>query len=232
MNTILCVKHGTKYDATYVNNLYNMVERHCSLPFQFICLTDNATGIQDKIKIKDLPAGLQGWWCKPYIFAEELNLTSPVLYIDLDVVIANSIDKLFTYYPNNWCTIRDFTRAQRPDWQKYNSSVIRYNPKELYYVWAHFRRQAKEMQRMFYGDQDYLYHITKEKPAKLFPDEWIKSWKWEIRKDKTLAPGGRGNRKLKFVEDVTPSEECCICVFHGDPNPHNCDDPWVVDNWQ
>ena len=30
---ILCVKHGTKYSADYVNKLYNMVSRHCNISF-------------------------------------------------------------------------------------------------------------------------------------------------------------------------------------------------------
>ena len=62
--------------------------------------------------------------------------------------------------------------------------------------------------------------------------EWIRSWKWEIRRTKNFKPGGiRGNRVLEQIENVTPPPECCICVFHGDPNPHRCRDPWVVENW-
>ena len=37
--------------------------------------------------------------------------------------------------------------------------------------------------------------------------------------------------KFAQIEDVKPPAECCICVFHGDPNPHNCEDPWVEINW-
>jgi len=42
----------------------------------------------------------------------------------------------------------------------------------------------------------------------------------------------RGKRKFKYVESVTPRVECCVAVFHGDPNPHYCEDPWVVENWK
>ena len=58
------------------------------------------------------------------------------------------------------------------------------------------------------------------------------SWKWEIRKNRQFATGGtKGNRKLAEIENVVPRPETCIAVFHGDPNPANCDDPWVVENW-
>ncbi len=41
VNTILCVKWGEKYSNDYVLNLKNQCENHCSIPFNFYCLTDN-----------------------------------------------------------------------------------------------------------------------------------------------------------------------------------------------
>jgi hypothetical protein len=209
-----------------------MVKRHCTVPFKFACLTEDPTGIHQDIQIIPLPNNLRGWWCKPYMFSKQAGLKGTILYMDLDVVIADNIDKLWTYETKNWCVIRDFTRAQRPDWQKYNSSIIRFRPEQMYFIWEEFARDANKIQRTYWGDQDYLYVVTKNNPAKLWPDSWIQSWKWEIRKDKTLARGNRGDRKLVNVEDVEPPEHCCVTVFHGDPNPHNCDDPWVKANWK
>ena len=232
-NYILCLKHGTKYSSDYVNKLYNGVKRNCTLDFEMVCLTDDHRGIHEDIKIIQLPAGLQGWWCKPYMYSKDLPLHGTVLYLDLDVVIADNIDKLFSYQPNHWCTIRDFTRAMRPKWPKYNSSVIRFKTGQLDHVWQEYIKDPKIIQRKYFGDQDYLFEATRNNQAMLYPDSWIQSWKWEVRKDKTFAPGGtKGNRKLKTIENVTPRVECCVCVFHGDPNPHNCEDPWVVDNWK
>ena len=233
-NYIMCLKHGTKYSADYVNKLYNGVKRHCTLDFEMICLTDDPRDIHPDIKIILLPAGLSGWWCKPYMFSSDLPIKGTVLYLDLDVVVSSNIDKLFTYHPDQWCTVRDFTRAMRPKWPKYNSSVVRFRVGQLKHVWEEYIKDPKQIQRRFFGDQDWLYEAThKQKGAMLYPDSWIQSWKWEVRKDRQFEPGGiKGNRKLKTIENVTPRIECCICVFHGDPNPHNCNDPWVVDNWK
>lgn len=230
---ILCLKHGTKYSADYVNNLYSMVKRNCSLEFEFWCLTEDAKNLNQDIKVLPLPSGLTGWWCKPYIFSQDLPIDGTILYIDLDVVIAGSIDKLFTYHPGQWCTIRDFTRAMRAKWHKYNSSVVRFDRGQLHHVWEGFSKDKVSIQRKFFGDQDWLFEATQNKKAMLYPDDWIMSWKWEIRKSKEFAPGGtKGNKKFKNIESVTPNAECCIAVFHGDPNPHNCEDPWVVKNWR
>ena len=231
---VLCLKHGTKYSADYVNKLYNMVMRNCTLDIEFVCLTDNPKNINENIKILPLPGNLQGWWCKPYMFSNNLPLKGIVVYMDLDVVIADNIDKLFLYQQGNWCTIRDFTRVMRPKWNKYNSSIVRYRAGELDFVWTEYKRDKINIEKRLHGDQDWLYEVThNKKPATLYPDSWIQSWKWEVRKDKTFAPGGmRGKRKLNKIENCKPRVECCVAVFHGDPNPENCLDPWVVDNWK
>jgi len=229
---ILCLKHGTKYSSEYVNRLYNMVKRHCTLDFEFVCLTDDSRELNSLIKVKKLPEDLTGWWCKPYMFSNELGLNGTILYLDLDVVIANNIDKLFKHNPNGWSTIRDFTKVMRPNWDRYNSSAIKFNSGSLNYLWEDFKKNKDLIQKKFFGDQDWLYTATHQSnPATLWPDEWIQSWKWEIRKDRALQSGPKGNRKFHKIEDVVPGSECCITVFHGDPNPHNCDDPWVKTNW-
>jgi hypothetical protein len=166
------------------------------------------------------------------MYSNELPLNGTILYMDLDVVISGNLNKLFDYEPNKWCVIRDFTRAMQPNWQKYNSSVIRFKRGQLDHVWRDFYKDPKKVTSSHFGDQDWLWTATnKANPATLWPDDWIRSWKWEIRKDRHLQGGVKGNRKFRIVEHVVPPPECCITVFHGDPNPHNCDDPWVRNNW-
>ena len=68
-NYILCLKHGTKYNAEYVNKLYNMTKRHCTVDYTFVCLTEDPTNLDPNILVVPLPNNLQGWWCKPYIYS-------------------------------------------------------------------------------------------------------------------------------------------------------------------
>jgi hypothetical protein len=39
--TVLCVKFGNKYGDDYVERLRNMVSRHMTIPYEFVCLTDS-----------------------------------------------------------------------------------------------------------------------------------------------------------------------------------------------
>ncbi len=232
---ILCVKHGTKYSAEYVNKLYNMVSKHCTLPFKFFCLTEIPTGINPNVEIITIPKFLSGWWCKPYMFSDQLPIKGAILYLDLDLVICKNIDNMFLYNPDKWCVIRDFTRHIRPDWKKYNSSVIRFEAGSLISFWKDYSNNWQGIQSKYFGDQDWLYDVASKTnmQATLFPDNWVRSWKWEIRKSKEFLAGApKGSRIFKDIEHVEPPQDCLITVFHGDPNPHNCKDPWVVSNWK
>ncbi len=232
-NNILVLKHGSKYSADYVNKMYEMVLRNISLPFNFYCLTEDPTGINPGVKILDLPKriAISGWWFKPYIFSDELPIDGTILYIDLDMVICDNIDKLFTYNPKGYCVLRDFTRSMRPNWERYNSSLIRFEKGQLDFVWQQFLKDSANIMRRHFGDQDYLWEATQGQ-ATHWPDHWIRSWKWEVRRDRKYAPGGhKGNRTFETVEDCVAPAECCIVAFHGDPNPHKCKDPFIIDKW-
>jgi len=230
---VLVLKHGQKYSAEYVNKMYRMVAKHCTLPFNFYCLTEDIAGLDRNINVIPLPADIavNGWWYKPYIFSKDLPIDGVILYIDLDMVIVNNIDRLFTHMPNASCVLRDFTRCMRPNWEKYNSSLIRYKKGEYLRLWEEFKKDSAYIMRRHFGDQDFLWERTKG-DFSLWPDNWIRSWKWEIRQSKRFRPGGsRGNRVLDTIEDCVAPPDCCIVAFHGDPNQHNCEDPFIVDNW-
>jgi len=231
---VLVLKHGQKYSSDYVNKMYNMVSRNLTYPFKMHCITEDPTGLDPAINVIPLPPSMavNGWWYKPYIYSNDLPINGTILYLDLDLVIVNKIDRLFDFYPGEYCIIRDFTRAMRPGWEKYNSSVIKFEKGQLDRVWKKFQKQHQSIIRKFFGDQDYLYDETRDQ-AKVFPDSWVRSWKWEIRKDKAFKPGAtKGNREFKTIEHIKAPMECCIVAFHGDPNPHKCKDPYIVDNWR
>ena len=112
MNYVVCLKYGNKYSAEYVNKLYNSVKRNLTVPFEFVCYTEDKQGIDPAIRIEPIPllAGVTGWWYKPMFFNPELGLNGTILFFDLDVVVFQNIDNLFTYELDKFCIIRDFNR--------------------------------------------------------------------------------------------------------------------------
>jgi hypothetical protein len=59
---VCCVKSGDKYDSDYVNTLYFMVKRNLTIPFDFICFTENSTNLLQQIKVINLNnKSIKGW---------------------------------------------------------------------------------------------------------------------------------------------------------------------------
>ena len=233
-NYVVCLKHGNKYSADYVNNLYNMVNRNITIPFEFVCFTEDPLGInENNIRIFPLPKidQVHGWWYKPMFFNRELPIKGNILYMDLDVVVFRNIDKLFTYCPDKFAIIRDFNRSLRKDWRKMNSSVFRFTTGHMHYLYDEFVKSPKSYIGRLQGDQDYIYEKTNRDDFVWWPDEWIMSYKWEMRDRRDLI---RTDGKRNFVDNKDPEvkADTMIAVFHGDPHPHEVTDKWVVDRWK
>ena len=231
-NWIVCLKHGEKYNFDYVNRLYNMCKRHCSLNFNFACLTENPSGINPNINILPLPkAELYGWWYKPYLFSQDFPLDGNLLFFDLDIVIIKNIDNLWSFSPNKFCIIKDFNRVNIPNWNKMNSSVFKLRKGSYPHVWENLKSDWKQTSRM-HGDQDWIYKEMSTQSYEFWPDDWIQSYKWEIRNKNDIIRSQNNKRVFRTKENPKIKDSTSILVFHGEPKPNEVEDPIVVDNWR
>lgn len=206
-----------------------MVSRHLTIPYEFVCLTDDPSPI-DRVKLIVQPsAGYnKGWWHKVHMFDPELNISGRILYLDLDVVIHNNIDKLVLNHSNEFLGIRDFNRKFQPNWNKLNSSVMSWIGGQYSNIFLDFKKFPREA-LMLHGDQDWIWQKLGNRIT-FWPDSWILSYKWEIR-NRNEINFGSVPRVFKTVANPIIPPDCSICVFHGDPNPHDVLDPYVIDNW-
>lgn len=221
---VLCIKWGTKYPAEYVNKLHSMVERHLSLPHRFVCLTDDATDINPQVEcIPLLTEHLTGWWHKLSIFQSDVHdLTGPTVFLDLDVVITDSIDFLFTDRPElDFIGVCDFIFPDR----EYNTSVFRYEMGSHPEIFERFQTELKLRSDGNYytrngvayiGDQPWITHCVHpdgQHTGYSYDSSKIVSYKRKVMHG-GLKPG------------------VAIVVFHGNPNPHECPDTWIEKHWQ
>lgn len=230
MINVLCLKHGDKYGPEYVNKLKNMITRHLTLPHNFVCFTDNALGLDPQIDIRMLPHGnYRGWWWKPYVFKKgHFAETDTNLFIDLDMVIIKNIDHFFSYEPGKFVGLEDVGRVFGHRAPKLGSAVMRWEG-NFSSLWTMLEQDPNICSR-FAGDQEYIWSQYKD-TIKFFPSEWIRSYKWEIRNQSELERKN-GAYQFKTVHDPIVPKGCCILAFHGTPNPHEVQDPIIVDNWQ
>ena len=210
MVNVICIKWGTRYGPEYVNRLYHMVQRHLSLPFRFACLTDDSMGLDDGIETFPIPdmhvpaEKAVSPWRKLALFAPQLgDLTGKTLYLDLDIVLVDSIDPFFSY-SDKFTIIENWTQKGRGIG---NSSVYCFEIGRHADVLSYYETHMDEVLEKYSNEQTYLSkHIG---DIAYWPETWCQSFKfhaiprWPARLWKTPAlPAG-----------------CKILVFHGHPNP-------------
>jgi hypothetical protein len=213
MKQIVCMNWGTAYGADYVNRLYSMVSRHVTGPFHFVCLTDRSEGIRGEVECRpcpeiDLPLPHRNrGWRKINLWAPSVDGLSPgdALFIDLDVVITDSIDSFFTYNPScSFVVIRNWTQ---PDKRIGNTSVYRFRVGGQPHLLSHLVENQQEMMARYQNSQTYISENVGE--MEFWPDEWCRSFKVHC------VPRGL---KRYFVEPGLPAGTR-IVAFPGVPNP-------------
>lgn len=129
---IICMKWGSMYGPEYVNRLHAGVARHLQRPFRFVCFTDDATGLVPAVEALPLPPlGLPSGhndrrWQKLAVFRSDLaDLQGTALFLDLDLVIVDSLEPFFTH-PGAFLIIRDDDLFRRKPLRGLNSERDRF----------------------------------------------------------------------------------------------------------
>ncbi len=210
MTTIVCVKVGTKYGPEYVNRLAKMVARHVSRPHRFLCLTDEASGLE--CDYADIGTNLSGWWAKLILFKPHRELEGQrTIYLDLDTVIVGNVDFLFDY-TGPFAILRDFYSSSR-----FGSAIMSIAPGFGKHIWENF---TPDVMNRIYGDQNWIM------------DQVVIGF-WQ-----DLFPGKIGSYKADELQ-ASP-KDFAICCFHGNPRPHEAISPvvlkgqtgWVDEHWR
>lgn len=238
---VVCMKWGTKYDGPYVNTLYAMVKRHLTIPHRFVCFTDNSAGFDSGIESFPLPfadlsnGNIASAWNKLAIFAPQLaDLSGPALFLDLDLIVINSLDRFFEYEPGRFVIIKDWLHLDQIEG---NSSVFRFDIGAHTEVLDYFVANSDLVRANYRNEQAYLCH-TLHKAGKInyWPARWCLSFK------RHCLPKWPLNW---FKAATLPDDpEAAIIVFHGDPKPPQAiagmrnklrlirPAAWVGDHWR
>ena len=224
MINVCCVYYGSKYKPEYVQNLYNMVERNLTIPYEFYCFTDHVNlfdQVYGKIHYKPLPRyDMQGWWNKLQLFHPESGLEGVNLYFDLDVIILKNIDCFANWQDDNTFGItNDFTGEEG-----FNSSIMKWNNiNASTIIWKNYFKDRPKWRKVN-GDQDVITDLIKNQSIlKPFPNEWTFSYKWYSRTKPRF-------HKTEWTFEQDPDAK--VAVFHGKPDPHESKQDWVKKHWR
>ncbi|WP_415252081.1 hypothetical protein [Thermomonas sp.] len=217
MVNVLCIKWGAKYGPEYVNRLRSMVRRNLAREHRFVCLTDDRSGIDPDIEVFDIPkVGIADFdaqvpwvrghgWLKVTSFANPLHdLTGTTLFIDLDVVIVDSLDRFFEP-PGEFLVIREWDKRDGTG----NTSVYRFEAGAHADLLDILRRDQQRILGEVRNEQEYVTG-TLGAQGKLgyWPAEWVRSFKRHC----IPAPlGWFGTPR------IPPG--AAVIAFHGHPHP-------------
>ena len=229
-----CVIHGSGYDWQYVERLYNMLCRNLNSEVRMHVYTEHDRSVPPHMVKHILEDwGISGpkrsWWYKMQLF-NPAHFAGNMLYLDLDVVIADSLDWIPGHSTDYLWTIRDFRYLQRRDTVTMNSSVMWFNTDQFAWLWQRFSDQGVDVARQgCQGDQDYITKNIDPNSRRFFDTKYFQSYRWQC------LDGGydfKYRRYHKPGTGVTIAPDTAVVVFHGSPNPHQVSDPTIAALWR
>lgn len=229
-----CVIHGDAYGWEYVERLYNMLQRHITPGIRLHVFTEADRIVPEpmiKHVLTDWGIGgpKQSWWYKLQIFNPK-NFAGPLLYFDLDTVIVGNIDWIWNLPLRYFWTVQDFKHLWRPSHRGINSSVMWWDTRIQYNVWRDFKaKEIRDLMKMHHGDQDYITQNLDTRNVRFFPENRIKSWRWQC------LDGGYNFQQRSYKNPGTGTvidANTSVLIFHGRPKPQDITDPAINAHWR
>lgn len=179
MLTVVCWKwRGWRaiYEPRHVHALKRMVEQHLHMPHRFVCITDDADGLEcETVPLWDSPvehvrSGYPNCFVRLGMFSAEARdlLGGRVLSIDLDCIILNDITPLIT---------DDDLKIMKGKASPYNGSLILHRTGTRTWLWEEMsadpikslqavRRLERKQGRLYYGsDQSWISYRAAGEPT-------------------------------------------------------------------
>ena len=178
MKTVVTVLYGKKYSADDVHYIYEKTKQ-----YSHVCIVDDENSKHLNKNIKQIRIEEpDGHWEKIKLFKN--NWQGDCLYLDLDVIIQGSLDKLFDhcskpticycYWKASWDTsenkVYDRPKRYKEDdgsdtvpWTYkwlglWNSSVMAWNGNDARYIYDYFEDNDQYFMTKYCGDDRFLYH--------------------------------------------------------------------------
>ncbi len=199
------------YFPDYVNKLFNMIDKHLSLPHRNICFTNIPEGIREGIEIRPLHnEWMKGNLKKAIQFDPANNFEGRVFSFDLDNVIVGSLD-VFAKFTDDFI-IQEAIAEKRKGMNAGN--FMAFNGGYGKDIWEELNNNYKKYEEETNGSERFLYDRLIKK-MKFWPKGYVVSYKAHVK-----------TRKVKNWDKVR------LLWFHGNPKPHEITTNRIRNNWK
>lgn len=208
------------YTARHVNVLRNMLERFVTVPHQLICVTDDAVGIDPRVRVVplwDKCKYLGGCFNRLWVFSKQAKTVfgERFICIDLDCVLVADCTDLFTRSDDFIINAYNPTSTDTKD-QYYNGSMMMMRAGARAKVWSQFDPQKSPA-------------IIKENPDLVGSDQaWIRH---VLGKGESRWTNADGVYEARQVREKLPANARLI-FFSGKRDPSRFPYTWVPKFWK
>ena len=229
--TVCCFYWGNEWaqeqGSIYVHKLYNMVQRHLTIPHRFVCFTNHARSIfSSEIEIEKIN---KPFWRrnlpKLNIYSKNNHLTGRVLLLDLDVIILKNINEFAT--ASGKFIVGD---------KHMGGSVVAFDTNSLVKeLWQPAKHNIDKISQYTRGSERAYY----KEFAKEFVSFWCIDLPYKLisyKKDYLGVKKRKWRKRLQNNININEEalQKASIVYFHGNPKPHNEVNrfKWIEDNWR
>jgi hypothetical protein len=227
--TVACVYRSgsTLYSPRYIEVLWDMVARHVTVPYRFVCLSDVAVPCDRIPLITDWP----GFYSKIELFRPGL-FEGPVLYFDLDTVIHGNCDELAKL-----ASELEFGCVSDPLGGHMNSSVMTFTA-DCSFIFERFgavgRLERASRKHLWLA----LRHVGLARPVSWgssygdqgFSEMCLRDAGIPIAHLDRLLPGHFST--FRFTANAKSEPASRVCLMMDRPKPHEITAGWVTDHWR
>lgn len=214
MKQVVCINWGSAYGAPYINRLYRAVAANITPPFRFVAYTDTRDGVLPEVECFDLPdmpghvpTKTPGKWQKARLWAPQLEgLEGVFLFLDLDVIITDSLDPFFEYGDPDQ-VILGLNAAKYP-LKRGQTSVYRAPVGKLAPLHEMFAADPQGVADTYRYEQ-FFVHRNAPGGVGFWPKTWMRHFRIECI---PLFP-------LNFFKPPRLPSGTHIVIFAGGPNP-------------
>lgn len=211
MTIVACVetRNYCGCGADYVARLAAMVSRNTTVPYRFVCVTDDPSRHQvETIRAPSHSRHITGWFAKLYLFAPGVFPDGErVVYFDLDTLILGNIDD-YLAYDGPFAGLGQFREPQGGG--PFASGVMLWPAGSVDHIWTEWERQAFPL-----GDGT--------------DDSWIAAQVPQAVRIQKMLPGIVSYKFHKCK--AGPPRGARIICYQREPKPHNCGADWVSKVW-
>ncbi len=217
----ITIKWGSEFNPDDLNVLKRAAFANTSFDVRFICLTDDANGLDPDIETYPIPefalyenTPRAGIWPKISLFHPDI--AEFVVFLDIDTIIQGSLDALFKDPDDELMLL-----SCGPRWVHLDpaippraaTGIMAYRPAFQTHIFEKFCENIEGWTEQFVVEQQFVGFAARK--ADYFPVDWVESFKYHLRQD-------------HLVDLIKPPREpqsaTKLVAFHGYPRPRQVAD--------